>query len=186
MYWSRWWRKRNGTILNIQLILRAYLCFLNGAIFVNDLCTYQYKSTSSGNYCSNCGWNWQRQQICFTNNCNNRVWLQKWVFVPFVFRRYQSGDIIWNSFRSVLLCCAVPSQLRNSSVFTHSYSDSSAATSSATGKYRTLPERPGRNEEQDSIKVSKGCAVRPGAHFSMKPWIPCNIPFNLMNLLVFS
>ena len=35
-------------------------------------------------------------------------------------------------FRFVLLCCAVSSQLRNSSVFTHSHSDSSAATSTAT------------------------------------------------------
>ena len=71
--------------------------------------------------------------------------------------------------RLVLLFCAVSSQLRNSSVSTHSHSDSSAATNSATRIYGTVPERPGRNEEQDIINVSKRCSVRPDILFSVKP-----------------
>ena len=86
----------------------------------------------------------------------------------------------------MLLCCAVPSQLRNSSVFTHFHFDSSAARSSATKKYGTVPELPGSNEEQDSINVSKRCAVKPDIHFNMKSWIASIILFNVVNLLVFS
>ena len=41
-------------------------------------------------------------------------------------------------------------QLRNSSVFTHFHSYSSTATSSASNKWRTVPERIGQNEEQTS------------------------------------
>ena len=77
-------------------------------------------------------------------------------------------------------------QQRNSSVFTYSHSDSSAATSSATRKNGTVQERPCRNEEQDSKNVSKQCAVRLVVHFSVKSWIPCIVSFNLLNLLVFS
>ena len=136
--------------------------------------------------CSNCKWNWQRQYICFNNNCIYRAWLQKWVFVPYVLRRYQSGDVTWISFRFVLLCCAVPSQLRNSSVFPHFHSDSNGATSGDTREYETVPERPSRNEEQNRINVSKRCPVGPDVHFSMKPWIPCNIFLNLNVILLLS
>ena len=86
----------------------------------------------------------------------------------------------------MLICCAICSQLRKSSVFTHSNSNNSAATSRATRKYGAVPERPGKNEEQNSINFSKWCAVGPDSHFSMKPWIPCNILFNLMNIFVLS
>ena len=41
-------------------------------------------------------------------------------------------------------------QLGNNSVFTHFHSDSSTATSGATSKYGTVPERPNRNEEPTS------------------------------------
>ena len=87
-------------------------------------------------------------------------------------------------FKFVLLCCVVSNQLRKSSVITYFHSNSSAATSSATRKNGTVPERPTRNEEQDSINVCKRCTVRPDKHFSMKSWIPCIISFNLTNLLV--
>ena len=40
--------------------------------------------------------------------------------------------------------------LRNSSVFTHFHSDSSAATSTALIKYEIILQRPGRNEEPTS------------------------------------
>ena len=40
-------RNRYGTIPNIHLTLRAYLYFLSGALFVNDLCTCKNKSTFS-------------------------------------------------------------------------------------------------------------------------------------------
>ena len=103
-----------------------------------------------------------------------------------MFRRYQFGDVTWTSFQSVLLCCAVSSQLRNSSVLTHSHSDSSAATSSATGEHGTVPERPSRNEEQNSIYVSKRCAVRLDIYFSTKTWFSCIISIYLMNFWVLS
>ena len=159
---------------------------MKGAIFLTSLCTYQYKSNFSEIYCSKWKWNRQRQKICSNNNCSYRTWLQKWVIVPYVFRCHQCGDVTWFSFRSVLLCCAVSSQLWNSSAFTHSHSDSSAATSSATREYWTVPERPSRNEKQSSINVSKRCAVKPDVHFGMKPWTFCIISINLMNSLVFS
>ena len=41
-------------------------------------------------------------------------------------------------------------QLRSSSVFTHFHSDSSTATRSDTSKYRSVPERPSRNQEPTS------------------------------------
>ena len=46
-------------------------------------------------------------------------------------------------------------RLRSSSVFTPFRFDSSAATSSATSEYGTVPERPSRNEEQSSIKEER-------------------------------
>ena len=49
VYWSTLGRNRYAAKLNIQLILRAYLLFLIDALFINDLCTYQYKSTFSEN-----------------------------------------------------------------------------------------------------------------------------------------
>ena len=45
----------------------------------------------------------------------------------------------------------------------HSYS--SAATSSATSKHGTVPERPIRNEEKSSLNVFQRCAVRPDVQF---------------------
>ena len=43
-----------------------------------------------------------------------------WIFVPYVFRRYESGDVIHYFIPiSVLLCCAVFGQVQHSSVFTH-------------------------------------------------------------------
>ena len=98
----------------------------------------------------------------------------------------KSGDVIWIFFRFVLSWCALPSQLRNSSVKTYFQSDSRAATSSGTRKYGTAPERLSGKEEQDSINVSKRCAKRLDVRFSMKSWVPCIISFNLMKLLVFS
>ena len=109
---------------------------------------------------------------------------QKWVFVPYVSRRYQFVDVTWISFRFVLICCADSSQLRNIFVFTHSHSHCNAATRSATRKYGALPEWSGRNEEQDSINVSKWCAVRPDENFGMKPWIPSVISLFLLKLIV--
>ena len=111
--------------------------------------------------------------------------LKSGYFFPYVFRRYQSGDVTWIWFPFVLLRCAASSQLRNSSVFTHTHSESSAATSSATRKYGNFPEQLGGNE-QNSINVSKRCTVSPDFYFSMKPWIYCFISFNLMILLVLS
>ena len=70
------------------------------------------------------------------------------------------------------------------SLFFHS--DSSAATSSARGKYGTVPDWPSRNEKQDSINVSKRCAVRPDVHFRMKSWIFYINSFFVMKLLVCS
>ena len=78
-------------------------------------------------------------------------------------------DVNWNSFRFVLLCCAVSSQLWNIPVLTHFHSDGSAATSSVTKKYGTVPERPSRNKEQDGINVSTRGVVKPDVHFNMKP-----------------
>ena len=103
-----------------------------------------------------------------------------------------SLPIWWRHLNVIPICAfmfyAVPflAEIQNSSVFNHSHSDDSAATSSATRKYGTVPERPGRNEEQDKINVSKRCAVRPDVHFIMKPRIPCIISFYLMSFLVFS
>ena len=82
----------------------------------------------------------------------------------------------------MVLCCANPSQLRKSSVSTHFRIDSSAATS----KFGTIPERPGGNDEHDSVNVSKRHAVRPEVQYSLKTSIPCNISFILTNLLVLS
>ena len=72
-----------------------------------------------------------------------------------MFRRYQSGDIFWILFRFLPLSCAVSSQLRNDSVFTHFHSCSRTATGSATNEYGTVPERPIRNEEQNSKTSGK-------------------------------
>ena len=47
-------------------------------------------------------------------------------------------------------CAVYYGQLRNSFVFTHFQSDSSAATSSATSQNGTVPERPSRNEDPTS------------------------------------
>ena len=85
----------------------------------------------------------------------------------------------------MLLCCSVSSQIRNSSVSAHFYSDSSPVTSNAATKYEAVPEPSGRNEEQDNINVAKRWAKRPDVHFCMKSWFPCNISFILMILLVF-
>ena len=70
-----------------------------------------------------------------------------------MFRRYQSGDTTPISFQFVLLCCAVSSQLRNDSVFTHFHSYSRTATSSATIEYGTVPEQPSKNEEQNCKRL---------------------------------
>ena len=44
-----------------------------------------------------------------------RAWLQKWISVPYVFRRHQPGDVTSTSFQLVVFCCAVSSQTRNGS-----------------------------------------------------------------------
>ena len=73
------------------------------------------------------------------------------MFVPYVFRRYQSGDVTSISFQFLELCCAVSTnQLQNDSVFTHFHSHSRTATSSALSEHGTVPERPSRNEELNS------------------------------------
>ena len=56
-------------------------------------------------------------------------------------------------------CCATMlwrfGQLMSSSVNTHFNSDNSAATSSSTKEYETVPERPGRNEEQSNVNEER-------------------------------
>ena len=131
MYWSRLGRNCYRSKTNIHLILGVYWCFLRYAIFVVHLCTCHYNSTFSEDWCSNCYWNWQRQSICFNNNCSHRAWPQKWLFVSYVFRHYQSGDVTWFLIWSLLISCAGSTQLRNSSIFTHSHSYGRTATSSA-------------------------------------------------------
>ena len=81
--------------------------------------------------------------------------LQKWIFVPYVFRRYRSRDITWSYFRSLLILYAVSSQLRSSSIFTHFHSDSRVATISTTSEYGTVPKRPGGNEVQSSMNEER-------------------------------
>ena len=68
-----------------------------------------------------------------------------------------------------LFSWTVSCRIRISSVLPHSPSDSNAATSSATRENRAIPEWPFRNEEKNSINVTKRCALRPNVHFSMKP-----------------
>ena len=75
--------------------------------------------------------------------------------MPYVLRRYQSGDVVPISLQFVRQCCAVSSYLRNDSVFTHFHSYSPTATSSAGNGYGTVPEQPGRNEEQNSSGLVK-------------------------------
>ena len=60
------------------------------------------------------------------------------------------------------------SHLRNSSVFTHFHYDGSTATSSATSEHGAVPERPGRNEEPNSINEDRtGNALIPSVVFSL-------------------
>ena len=106
-------------------------------------------------------------------NCKYRTWRHKWVFALYVFRCHQPGDVTWFLLQFVLLRCAISSQLRNSSAFTSSHSDNSTATSSATRKYGTSPERPSKKEERSCINVPKCCKMKPDVHFSMKPRIIC-------------
>ena len=81
-----------------------------------------------------------------------KMWLQKWIFFPYVFRRQQSGDVTQEFIPvAVLLCCAVPANygtLPYSLIFTPIAALLQAVLQANT---KTVPGRPSRNEEQSSI-----------------------------------
>ena len=87
---------------------------------------------------------------CRTRMRRARLVSNAFLYTTYVSRRYQSADVTSISFQFVLLCCAVSSQLRNDSVFTHFHSSSRTAKSSGTNEYGTVLERPSRNKEQNS------------------------------------
>ena len=68
-----------------------------------------------------------------------------WIFVPYVFRRYQSGEVTQFLINLATMLCNF-SYLRNRSVITHFINFSRTAISNATSDYVTAPERMGQNE----------------------------------------
>ena len=75
------------------------------------------------------------------------------MFVLYVFRRYQSGDLV-TSLKLIPIRCATKlchfGQTRTGSEAIHFFLLSSTAVSSATSDQVAIPKRCGQNEEPDS------------------------------------
>ena len=107
VYWSRLGKYRwSVTQQTDNRIVRLVFSKFRRCYICENFSSFDYDSTFSRTGAVN-EWNWQCESDFSKSDCYYRERLHKWIFVPYVCHRYQSGDIVWVSFQSSVLFSSV-------------------------------------------------------------------------------